>query len=89
MFVLLASCGGVTTATGDCADTWTDYGSAFITTNCRSCHQHTSQFSTQASVQASAQQLSSEISSGKMPEGIALSATERARVLAWLSCGAP
>ena len=89
LFVLLASCGGVTTATGDCADTYSDFGSGFLATNCRSCHQHSSQFGTQTSVQLSANQLSSEINSGRMPQGIAITAADRARVLAWLACGAP
>lgn len=86
----LTACGGPTAA--ECAsnaDTYTSYGKAFIATNCQSCHEHASQFGTQAAVQASATSMESEISSGKMPEGISLSTTERARVIAWLGCGAP
>jgi hypothetical protein len=92
--VLLAACGGTTgsSTTADCAtvtDTYASYGQAFFTTSCRTCHEHTNQFGTQAAVLASLTSIESEISSGKMPEGTSLSASEKARVLAWLSCGAP
>lgn len=91
--VLLAACGGSTTSsTADCStgtDTWANYGQAFFTTTCRTCHEHTNQFGTQAAVLASLNSIESEISSGKMPEGTTLSASDKARVLAWLSCGAP
>jgi mono/diheme cytochrome c family protein len=95
---LTAACGvddttsTTSSITADCAsntDTWSTYGQAFFTTNCRSCHQHTSQFGTQAAVTASLSSIKSEISSGKMPEGTTLSATDKARILAYLSCGAP
>lgn len=92
LFVLLAACGAGTTTAGECTDTqdtWANYGSAFFTSSCRNCHQHTTQFVTQQSVQSSLSQISSEINSGKMPQGAGLSATEKARVLGWLACGAP
>jgi|APLak6261671146_1056082.scaffolds.fasta_scaffold28941_2 hypothetical protein len=88
--LLGTACGGPTAA--ECAsntDTYTSYGQAFLTTTCRSCHEHASQFSTQAAVQASLTQLEAEISSGKMPEGTSLTTAERTRVLTWLGCGAP
>ena len=92
LLFLLAACGAATTTAGECTDTqdtWTSYGSAFFASQCRSCHQHAAQFGTQASVQASLNQLASEISSGKMPQGAALSTAEKTRVLGWLACGAP
>ena len=87
---LLAACGGPTAA--ECAsntDTDANYGQAFVTTNCRSCHQHTSQYGTQAAVQGSLTSLESELSTGRMPQGLTLTAAERARVITWLGCGAP
>lgn len=83
---------GTSSTTVDCStvtDTYASYGQSFFTTNCRTCHEHTSQFGTQAAVLASLNSIESEISSGGMPEGTALSATEKTRVLNWLSCGAP
>lgn len=76
------------TATSTCADTWASYGASFFSTNCRSCHTHTADFATQSSVQTQASRISAVINSGSMPEGSTLSATDKARVLAYLSCGA-
>lgn len=81
--------GGGSSTTTTCTDTYANYGGTFMSTYCRSCHQHTSQFGSAAAVQASRSSIRSEISSGKMPEGTSLSSTEKARVLAWLDCGAP
>lgn len=86
----LAGCGG--TSSVDCStnpDTYASYGQTFIDSQCRTCHQHSSQYGTQAAVQASLTRIESEISSGKMPEGTTLSTAEKSRVLAWLGCGAP
>lgn len=93
VFFLFAACGGTTTTAADCAsptaDTWTGYGATFFATNCRGCHQHAGQYGTQASVQSALNQVDANISSGRMPQGGGLSATEQARVLTYLSCGAP
>jgi hypothetical protein len=70
-------------------DTYANYGQSFISTSCRSCHQHSSQFGTQAAVVSSLSSIEAQINSGRMPQGLSLSATERSRVLGWLSCGAP
>lgn len=70
-----------------CGDTWSSYGSAFFAASCKRCHP--AQYQTQASVKSSLSRVTSEISRGSMPEGVALSATEKARVLAYLRCGAP
>ncbi|MFT3709993.1 MAG: hypothetical protein QM817_20365 [Archangium sp.] len=99
---LTAGCGGVddgsgttsstSSVTADCStntDTWSTYGDAFFGTNCRTCHQHTSQFTSQALVNAQLSSIKSEISSGKMPEGTTLSSTDKARILAYLACGVP
>jgi len=79
--------GGSSSAT--CTDTFAAYGQGFFATYCTACHHHSGDFSTQATVQASLSSIRSEISTGKMPEGTSLSSTEKARVLAWLNCGAP
>ena len=76
--------GGATT----CSDTWAGYAEPFFLTNCESCHEHMGQFS-QAAVQASVASLVSQIERGRMPLGFSLSTDEKARVLAYLACGAP
>ncbi|MFZ5442544.1 MAG: hypothetical protein ACOZQL_21215 [Myxococcota bacterium] len=88
--------GGGSPATGGggggssaCTDTWSGYGATFFSATCSTCHHHTGQYATQASVQAALSSIRSEISSGKMPEGMSLSTSERARILAYLGCGAP
>jgi hypothetical protein len=93
LLVLLASaaaCGSGATAV-ECSgtDTYASYGQAFMASRCTNCHQHSGQFSTQAAVLGSLNSIEAQISSGRMPEGSGLSATEQARVLAWLACGAP
>jgi hypothetical protein len=87
--------GGGSVATGGgggsastCTDTWAAYGETFFVTNCSSCHEHTGQFS-QAAVQASLASIVSQIDRGRMPQGFSLSTAEKARVLAYLACGAP
>lgn len=95
----LAACGldvgettdadGGTSSLSSCTDTWAGYGQGFFVSSCRTCHEHASQFGTQASVQAARSEISREISTGAMPEGSALSASAKARILAYLSCGAP
>lgn len=78
-----------TTTTCTSTDTYADYGAAFLAANCRTCHQHVADFSTQAEVALSAATMRAQISTGRMPEGVALSGAEKTRVLAWLACGAP
>jgi hypothetical protein len=86
----LAACGGPTTAEcASLADTYANYGQSVIATDCRSCHQHSSQFGTQAAVQGSLSSIESQISTGRMPQGISMSTTDRARLTTWLGCGAP
>lgn len=89
-FFSSTSCSG--TATTDCAtvtDTWSSYGENFFATNCITCHEHTSDFGTQSAVVSRLDEIEQQISSGQMPEDTTLSSTEKSRVLAWLSCGAP
>lgn len=69
-------------------DTWASYGQSFFATNCRTCHEHTSQFSTQASVANSLARIKAEISSGAMPPG-GLNSTAKQRILAYLACDVP
>lgn len=87
--LLLAGCGGVDSTTCESTDTYASHGAAFLAANCRTCHEHASQFTNQTQVASAAANLRLEISTGRMPEGATLSATEKARVLAWLACGAP
>ncbi len=85
-----ASCTGSTTT--DCStvtDTWSSYGENFFANNCITCHEHTSDFATQSAVVSRLDEIEQQISSGQMPEDTTLSSTEKSRVLAWLSCGAP
>jgi len=95
LFLLLAGCGSSSTSTSaltDCSavtDTWSTYGQSFFATNCRTCHEHTSQFGSQSAVLNSINSIESEISSGAMPEGTTLSATDKTRILSYLACGAP
>lgn len=92
VLLLMLTMTGCSVTSTDCStltDTYSNYGQSFMTTNCRNCHQHTSQFGSQASVVSSLNSIESEINSGRMPQDSTLSSTEKARVLAWLSCGAP
>jgi hypothetical protein len=88
----LAACGVDTVATADCStmtDTFAGYGATFLASQCRTCHAHASQFATQALVAASSSTILANISTREMPEGVELDPETRARVLAWLECGAP
>jgi hypothetical protein len=90
MLALSFSCGSSTTDIpasdgGVCSDTWSSYGQLFFSQYCSECH---TQYGSQSTVLASASAISSQISSGRMPQSGSLSAAEKARVLAWLSCGA-
>lgn len=69
-------------------DTWASYGQSFFTANCRSCHEHTSQFSTQASVANSLARIKAEISSGAMPPS-GLGSADKQRILGYLACDVP
>jgi len=75
-------------ADGGCSDTWSGYGQTFFSGTCAgSCHG--AKYTSQAKVQGARSAITSEISRGRMPTDQALSAQERSRVLAYLSCGAP
>jgi hypothetical protein len=91
VLVVTASGCGAGAPTVECSgtDTYANYGQAFMSSNCTNCHQHSGQFSSQAAVVNSLNSIESQISSGRMPQGSALSAAAQARVLAWLACGAP
>jgi hypothetical protein len=97
--VFLSACGGVDETLTDggsstgglgsasCTDSWSGYGATFFASRCASCHHHAGQFTTAASVRSAL--VEADISNGSMPQGAALSAAEKARVLAYLGCGAP
>lgn len=84
-----SSCGTGSTDCSTLTDTWSTYGQGFFSTHCTTWHEHSTDFATQGSVINQLERIESEISSGRMPEDTVLSSTEKARVLAWLSCGAP
>lgn len=77
--------GGSTQCT---TDTWANYGQAFFANQCASCHTHTGQFSTKSFVVTNKSIITSRISSGSMPPN-GLTATDKARILKYLSCGVP
>lgn len=87
--------GGGGTATGggggsaSCTDSWSTYGGTFFATYCTACHHHSGQFTTAAAVQGELAFVTQEIQYRYMPQGYVLSATEQARILAYLNCGAP
>jgi hypothetical protein len=82
-----ATGGGGGTSCG--TDTWSNYASSFFSTNCMTtCHQHTGEF-TQSDVQTYTSSIRSRISSGSMPADQVLSSAVKARIIAYLNCGAP
>lgn len=85
---------GITSADLSCDATLTyaNFGSAFIDTNCLSCHatREEPRLSTQADVQANAGRiLEAAVYSTSMPRGADLSLDERTLLGNWLTCGAP
>jgi hypothetical protein len=75
------------TIAGACtADTWGNYAGTAFSNNCAYCHGWASSYS---SVKSDASACSSRISSGNMPQDHALSASDKSRLLKWLSCGLP
>ena len=85
--VCLQRCSNVS-CTGN-TDTWANYGQAFFATDCASCHthNHSNQFTTQALVRGDLSGIRARISTGNMPQGITVSAADKARILAYLDCG--
>ncbi len=82
-----SSSGSSSSTAAQCTpDTWSNFAQGFFTTNCTSCH---SQFATYSSVVSDASSISSKISSGSMPLLGSLSASDKSRILLWLSCGEP
>ncbi len=82
--------GGFATGGGSgaaCTDTWAGYGAAFFSNHCSNCHHHAGQFTTPVSVLNST--VKSYIRLGAMPQDYSLPGEEKARILAYLACGAP
>ena len=69
------------------SDTWSNYAASFFVDYCANCHG--SEFSAWSNVQSRSSTLSYYISSGLMPRGGGLSASERQRIVTWLDCGSP
>lgn len=67
-------------------DTWTNYSSAAFRNNCSGCHSWATSYSKVASRQYS---IAADISSGSMPRGSSLPASDKTRMLKWLNCGLP
>ena len=75
----------LTIATAACTqDTWGNFAQAFMANNCLSCHSYASSVATLKPHPNSAW-----ISNGSMPPGGPLSASDKSRILLWLSCGLP
>jgi len=73
-----------------CNDTWANFAKASFASNCVSCHSgFHSAFASYANVNADRSSIKSRIVSGSMPQGGWASPADKARVLAWLACGAP
>jgi len=66
-------------------DTWTNYTASLFSSQCTRCHSWAGRFTDVAAKQQAVQR---EIANGSMPPG-GLYASDEARVLAWLACGAP
>ena len=65
-------------------DTWGNFAQAFMANNCAGCHSFASSVATLKPHQNAAR-----ISDGSMPPGGGLSASDKSRILLWLSCGLP
>jgi len=97
---LLLGCGTSASSTGiasvtcptDSTLTYANFGSAFMTQNCLSCHasQQSPKLSTQALIQAnSARILDAAVYTDAMPQNADLAVSERQLLGEWLACGAP
>lgn len=75
---------------GACSDTWASFGQPFFAATCVSCHVHDhTSFANEADVKAQLADISMLVSTGKMPQGLALSDDSSARLLAFLECLKP
>ncbi len=73
-----------------CTDTWEGYGQAFFAANCVTCHVHDhSNFADVAAVRGELALITQRVSSGLMPQGATLSASDQQRLLTFIGCGAP
>jgi len=100
LFGLLLGCGTSGSSTGistvSCPTsstlTYANFGSAFMTQNCLSCHgsQQSPKLSTQAQVQANNTRiLDAAVYTNSMPENGDIAVSERQLLGEWLACGAP
>lgn len=81
--------GGSTTGTANAAcgtDAWSNYAQTFFQSKCVSCHSNEATYS---GVNADLSNIQSNITSNAMPLGATLAAADKARILAWIGCGAP
>jgi len=72
--------------------TYQNYGAAFMTTYCLSCHttKESPKLTTQAQIQARANSILQEaVYTTAMPEDADLTTEERQQLGEWLACGAP
>lgn len=72
--------------------TYENFGSAFVTDNCLSCHASREQptLSTQLQIQANrARILDAAVYSDAMPQNSDMAIAEREMLGEWLACGAP
>ena len=89
-----ASSTGISTATcpTDSTLTYENFGSAFISDNCLSCHASREQptLSTQTQIQTNrARILQNAVYTDAMPQDASMALAERQLLGEWLACGAP
>ena len=83
----VSSSSGGTTGASYGSDTWSSFAKPFFDANCARCHGST--FDSFTYVQTHQAEIRANIDSGKMPKNGALSASDRAQILAWFDCGLP
>ena len=98
LFLFLVGCGASSTGIAesdlscDTSLTYANFGQAFISANCSSCHdgKESPNLSSQAAVKSnSARILQEAVYTNAMPDGADLSNEERTMLGDWLTCGAP
>lgn len=100
-FAVSAACGGGSTTGVTCPTgstlTYANFGKAFVTTNCTSCHggRESPSLLTVESIRANASDIdmqagaSATVTNASMPEQGTVSVEERRKLSEWLACGAP
>lgn len=100
-FAVFAACGGGSTTGVTCSPsstlTYANFGKAFMTTNCTSCHsgRESPSLLTVESIRSNADDIDSQagasatVTNTRMPERGTVAVEERKKLSEWLACGAP